>query len=181
MEREKGTGKTKTLHWWLHWIGSPVAIFAILGSGLLYIAQAEVKPVIAKVDVEVKRLDAIDGQLQKQVTEVKMNLGERLQQINTDLNAFKAQMREDLKRVATRDDFGYLKSDMGNLRSEMGSLKSDVGSLKSDVGSLKTDMSNLKTDVGSLKTELNDFKEKLVTPQQIRSIMREVLEEQRTR
>ncbi len=174
MEREKAAAKTKTLHWWLHWIGSPVAIFAILGSGLLYIAQAEVKPVIAKVNGEVKRLDAIDGQLQKQVTEVKMNLRERLKQINADLNAFKSQMHEDLKRVATKDDFGYLKSDMGNLKSEMGSLKSDVGSLKSDVGSLKS-------DVGSLKSDLKNLKAKLITPQQIRSIMREVLEEQRIR
>ena len=65
MEREKAAAKTKTLHWWLHWIGTPAAIFAILGGGLLYIAQAEVKPVIAKVDAEVKRLDGVDGQLQK--------------------------------------------------------------------------------------------------------------------
>ena len=146
MEREKAAVKTKTLHWWLHWIGSPVAIFAILGSGLLYIAQAEVKPVIVKVNGEVKRLDAMDGQLQKQVTEVKMNLRERLKQINADLNAFKAQMHEDFKRVATKDDFGYLKSDLGNLKSDLKNLKA-----------------------------------KLITPQQIRSIMREVLEEQRTR
>ena len=153
MEREKAAVKTKTLHWWLHWIGSPVAIFAILGSGLLYIAQAEVKPVIVKVNGEVKRLDAMDGQLQKQVTEVKMSLGERLKQINADLNAFKAQMHEDFKRVATKDDFGYLKSDLGNLKSEMGNLKSDLKNLKA----------------------------KLITPEQIRSIMREVLEEQRIR
>ncbi len=132
MEREKAAAKTKTLHWWLHWIGSPVAIFAILGSGLLYIAQAEVKPVIAKVNGEVKRLDAMDGQLQKQVSEVKMNLGERLKQINADLKAFKAQMHADFKTVATKDD-------------------------------------------------LKNLKDKLLTPQQIRSIMREVLEEQRTR
>ena len=132
MEREKAAAKTKTLHWWLHWIGSPVAIFAILGSGLLYIAQAEVKPVIAKVNGEVKRLDAMDGQLQKQVTEVKMNLRERLKQINADLKAFKAQMHADFKTVATKDD-------------------------------------------------LKNLKDKLLTPQQIRSIMREVLEEQRTR
>lgn len=195
MEKEKTGAKTKTFQWWLLWIGSPVAIFALLGGGLLYIAQAEVKPVIAKVNTEVKRLDAMDGQLQKQVTEVKMSLGVRLNQINADLNAFKAQMHEDLKRVATRDDFGYLKSDMDSLKTEMGSLKTDVsslktdvsslktdvGSLKTDVGSLKADVSSLKTDVGSLKAELNNLKEKLVTPQQIRTIMREVLEEHRAR
>ena len=61
MEREKAAAKPKTLHWWLLWVGSPVAIFAILGGGLLYIAQGEVKPVIAKVDAEVKRLDATDA------------------------------------------------------------------------------------------------------------------------
>ena len=174
MEREKTAAKTKTLHWWLLWIGSPAAIFAILGGGLLYIAQAEVKPVIAKVNAEVKRLDAIDGHLQQQITEVKMSLDERLKLLHADLNAFKAQMHEDLKRLATRDDFGYLKSDMGNLKTEMGSLKTDVGNLKAGVGSLKA-------DVGSLKTQLRDFQEKLVTPQQIRTIMREVLEEYRTR
>ena len=139
MEKEKAAAKTKAFQWWLHWIGSPVAIFAILGSGLLYIAQAEVKPVIAKVNGEVKRLDAMDGQLQKQVTEVKMNLGERLKQINADLNAFKAQMHADFKTVATKDDLNRLKDDLDNLKN------------------------------------------KLLTPQQIRSIMREVLEEQRTR
>ena len=69
-------------------------------------------------------------------------------------------MHEDLKRLATRDDFGYLKSDMGSLKTEVG---------------------NLKADVGSLKAELNSLKEKLVTPQQIRTIMREVLEEYRAR
>lgn len=195
MEKEKVAAKKKTLHWWLLWVGSPVAIFAILGGGLLYIAQAEVKPVIAKVEAEVKRLDGVDGQLQKQITEVKMSLGERLKQLHADLNAFKAQMREDLKRVATRDDFGYLKSEMDNLKTDVGNLKSDVGSLKTDVGSLKTDVGSLKADVGSLKadvgslktemsslkTELNNFKEKLITPQQIRTIMREVLAEQRAR
>ncbi len=132
MEKEKTAAKTKTLHWWLLWIGSPVAIFAMLGGGLLYIAQAEVKPVIAKVDAEVKRLDGVDGQLQKQITEVRMDLRERLKQINTDLNAFKAQTHSDFKTVATKDDLKMLK-------------------------------------------------EKLLTPQQIRTIMREVLEEQRTR
>ena len=181
MEREKATAKTKTLHWWLLWIGSPVAIFAILGGGLLYIAQAEVKPVIAKVNAEVKRLDGVDGQLQKQITEVKMSLDDRLKLLHADLNAFKTQMHEDLKRLATRDDFGYLKSDMGSLKTEVGNLKADVGSLKSDVSSLKTDVSSLKTDVSSLKGELNNLKEKLVTPQQIRTIMREVLEEYRAR
>ena len=69
---EKAAAKAKTLQWWLHSIGTPAAIFAILEGGLLYIAQAEVKPVIAKMDGEVKRLDAMDGQLQKQVTEVKI-------------------------------------------------------------------------------------------------------------
>lgn len=202
MEREKAAAKTKTFHWWLLWVGSPVAIFAILGGGLLYIAQAEVKPVIAKVNAEVKRLDGVDGQLQNQITEVKMNLDERLKLLHADLNAFKAQMHEDLKGLATRDDFGYLKSEMGSLKSDMGSLKLDVGSLKSDVGNLKADVSSLKTDVGNLKAdvgnlkadvgglkadvgglkaELKNLKEKLVTPQQIRTIMREVLEEYRTR
>ena len=113
MEREKAAAKTKTLHWWLLWVGSPVAIFAILGGGLLYIAQAEVKPVIAKVNTEVKRLDGVDGQLQKQITEVKMSLDERLKLLHADLNAFKSQMHEDLKSLATRDDVGYMKSDMG--------------------------------------------------------------------
>ena len=108
MEREKAAAKPKTLHWWLLWVGSPVAIFAILGGGLLYIAQGEVKPVIAKVDAEVKRLDATDAQLQKQITEVKMSLGERLKLLHADLNAFKAQMHEDLKRLATRIHFGFL-------------------------------------------------------------------------
>ena len=153
MEREKAAAKTKTLHWWLHWIGSPAAILAILGGGLLYIAQAEVKPVIAKVDGEVKRLDGVDGQLQKQITEVKMSLGERLKQLHADLNAFKAQMHEDLKRLATRDDLNRLSDDVNRLRN--------------DLGSLKGDMSNVKS--------------KLVTPQQIRTIMREVLEEYRAR
>ncbi|MCY3823854.1 MAG: hypothetical protein OXG62_08300 [Nitrospinae bacterium] len=174
MEREKVAAKTKTLHWWLHWIGTPASIFAILGGGLLYIAQAEVKPVIAKVDAEVKRLDGVDGQLQNQITEVKMSLDDRLKLLHADLNAFKAQMHEDLKRLATRDHFGYLKSEMDNLKTDVGSLKSDVGSLKSDVRILKTEMS-------SLKTELNNFKEKLITPQQIRTIMREVLAEQHAR
>ena len=160
MEKEKAAAKTKTLHWWLHWIGTPASIFAILGGGLLYIAQAEVKPVIAKVDGEVKRLDGVDGQLQKQVTEVKVSLDDRLKLLHADLNAFKAQMHEDLKRLATRDHFGYLKSEMDNL---------------------KTDVGNLKSDVGSLKAELNNLKEKLITPQQIRTIMREVLAEQRAR
>ncbi len=188
MDKEKTAAKTKTLHWWLLWIGSPVAIFAMLGGGLLYIAQAEVKPVVAKVDAEVKRLDGVDGQLQKQITDVKMSLDERLKQLHADLNAFKAQMHEDLKRLATRDDFGYLKSDMGNLKTEMGSLKSDVGSLKtemdsmkSDVDSMKADVGSMKSDVGSMTAELTNLKEKLITPQQIRTIMREVLEEQRTR
>lgn len=188
MEREKAATKTKTLHWWLLWIGSPVAIFAILGGGLLYIAQAEVKPVIAKVNAEVKRLDGVDGQLQNQITEVKMSLDERLKLLHADLNAFKAQMHEDLKGLATRDDFGYLKSDMVSLKSDVGSLKSDVGNLKADVSSLKTDVGNLKADVGGLKAdvrglkaELKNLKEKLVTPQQIRTIMREVLEEYRAR
>ena len=132
MEKEKTAAKTKTLHWWLLWIGSPVAIFAMLGGGLLYIAQAEVKPLVAKMDAEVKRLDGVDGQLQKQITEVRMDLRERLRQINTDLNAFKAQTHADFKTVATKDDLKMLK-------------------------------------------------EKLLTPQQIRTIMREVLEEQRIR
>ncbi len=167
MEKEKTAAKTKTLHWWLLWIGSPVAIFAILGGGLLYIAQAEVKPVIAKVDAEVKRLDGVDGQLQKQITDVKMSLDERLKQLHADLNAFKAQMHEDLKRLATRDDFGYLKSEMDSLKTEVDNLKADVGSLEAGVGSLTAELTNLK--------------EKLITPQQIRTIMREVLEEQRTR
>ena len=171
MEKEKAAAKTKTLHWWLHWIGTPASIFAILGGGLLYIAQAEGKPVIAKVD----------GQLQKQVTEVKVSLDDRLKLLHADLNAFKAQMHEDLKRLATRDHFGYLKSEMDNLKTDVGNLKSDVGSLKSDVGSLKADVRILKADVGSLKAELNNLKEKLITPQQIRTIMREVLAEQRAR
>ncbi|MCY4382711.1 MAG: hypothetical protein OXE44_06115 [Nitrospinae bacterium] len=132
MEKEKTAAKMKTLHWWLLWIGSPVAKFAILGGGLLYIAQAEVKPVVAKMDAEVKRLDGVDGQLQKQITEVKMSLDERLKQLHADLNAFKAQMHADFQTVATKDDLKMLK-------------------------------------------------EKLLTPQQIRTIMREVLEEQRTR
>ena len=153
MEREKAAAKTKTLHWWLHWIGSPAAILAILGGGLLYIAQAEVKPVIAKVDGEVKRLDGVDGQLQKQITEVKMSLGERLKQLHADLNAFKAQMHEDLKRLATRDDLNRLSDDVNRLRNELGSLKGD----------------------------LDNVKIKIVTPQQIRTIMREVLEEYRAR
>ena len=153
MEKEKAAAKTKTLHWWLHWIGSPAAIFAILGGGLLYIAQAEVKPVIAKVDGEVKRLDGVDGQLQKQITEVKMSLGERLKQLHADLNAFKAQMHEDLKRLATRDDLNRLSDDVNRLRNELGSLKGD----------------------------LDNVKIKIVTPQQIRTIMREVLEEYRAR
>ena len=139
MEREKAAAKTKTLHWWLHWIGTPAAIFAILGGGLLYIAQAEVKPVIAKVDVEVKRLDGVDGQLQKQITVVKMDLSERLKQLHADLNAFKTQMHEDLKSLATGEDLNRLRDDLDNL------------------------------------------KVKLVTPQQIRTIMREVLEEYRAR
>ena len=146
MEREKAAAKTKTLHWWLHWIGSPAAIFAILGGGLLYIAQAEVKPVIAKVDGEVKRLDGVDGQLQKQITEVKMSLDDRLKLLHADLNAFKAQMREDLKSLATRDD-----------------------------------LNRLIDEVGTLKSDLDNVKIKIVTPQQIRTIMREVLEEYRTR
>ena len=181
MEREKAAAKTKTFHWWLLWIGSPVAIFAILGGGLLYIAQAEVKPVIAKVNAEVKRLDGVDGQLQNQITEVKMSLDERLKLLHADLNAFKAQMHEDLKGLATRDDFGYLKSDMVSLKSDVGNLKADVSSLKTDVGNLKADVGGLKADVGGLKAELKNLKEKLVTPQQIRTIMREVLEEYRTR
>ena len=127
---------------------------------MLYIAQAEVKPVIAKVEAEAKRLDGVDGQLQKQVTEVKTSLDDRLKLLHADLNAFKAQMHEDLKRLSTRDHFDYLKSDMDNL---------------------KTDVGNLKTDVGRLKAELNNLKEKLITPQQIRTIMREVLAEQRAR
>ena len=146
MEREKAAAKTKTLHWWLHWIGTPAAIFAILGGGLLYIAQAEVKPVIAKVDGEVKRLDGVDGQLQKQITEVKMSLDDRLKLLHADLNAFKAQMREDLKRLATRDD-----------------------------------LNRLIDEVGTLKGDLDNVKIKIVTPQQIRTIMREVLEEYRAR
>ena len=153
MEREKAAAKTKTLHWWLHWIGTPAAIFAILGGGLLYIAQAEVKPVIAKVGGEVKRLDGVDGQLQKQITEVKMSLDERLKQLHADLNAFKAQMHEDLKRLATRDDLNRLSDDVNRLRNELGSLKGD----------------------------LDNVKIKIVTPQQIRTIMREVLEEYRAR
>ena len=161
MEREKAEAKTKTLHWWLHWIGTPASIFAILGGGLLYIAQAEVKPVIAKVDGEVKRLDGVDGQLQKQITEVKMSLGDGLKQLNADLNAFKAQMHEDLKRLATRDHFGYLKSEMDNLKTDVGNLKSDVGSLKSDVGSLKADVKILKADVGSLKTDVGQPKSRV--------------------
>ena len=181
MEREKAAAKTKTLHWWLLWIGSPVAIFAILGGGLLYIAQAEVKPVIAKVNAEVKRLDGVDGQLENQITEVKMSLDERLKLLHADLNAFKAQMHEDLKGLATRDDFGYLKSDMGSLKSDVGNLKADVSSLKTDVGNLKADVGGLKADVKGLKAELKNLKEKLVTPQQIRTIMREVLEEYRAR
>ncbi len=139
MEKEKTGAISKTLHWWLHWIGTPAAIFAILGGGLLYIAQAEVKPVIAKVDGEVKRLDGVDGQLQKQITEVKMSLDERLKQLHADLNVFKAQMHEDLKSLATREDLNRLRDDLDNL------------------------------------------KVKLVTPQQIRTIMREVLEEYRAR
>ena len=146
MEREKAAAKTKTLHWWLHWIGTPAAIFAILGGGLLYIAQAEVKPVIAKVDREVKRLDGVDGQLQKQITEVKMSLDERLKLLHADLNAFKAQMREDLKRLATKDD-----------------------------------LNRLIDEVGTLKNDLGNVKIKIVTSQQIRTIMREVLEEYRAR
>ena len=146
MEKEKAAAKTKTLHWWLHWIGTPAAIFAILGGGLLYIAQAEVKPVIAKVDGEVKRLDGVDGQLQKQITEVKMSLDDRLKLLHADLNAFKAQMREDLKRLATRDD-----------------------------------LNRLIDEVGTLKGDLDNVKIKIVTPQQIRTIMREVLEEYRAR
>ena len=106
---------------------------------MLYIAQAEVKPVIAKVGGEVKRLDGVDGQLQKQITEVKMSLDERLKQLHADLNALKAQMHEDLKRLATREDLNRLGDDLDNL------------------------------------------KVKLVTPQQIRTIMREVLEEYRAR
>lgn len=153
MEREKAAAKTKTLHWWLLWIGSPVAIFAILGGGLLYIAQAEVKPVIAKVNAEVKRLDAIDGHLQQQITEVKMSLDDRLKLLHADLNAFKAQMHEDLKRLATRDDLNRLSDDVNRLRNELGSLKGD----------------------------LDNVKIKIVTPQQIRTIMREVLEEYRAR
>ena len=153
MEREKAAAKTKTLHWWLHWIGSPAAIFAILGGGLLYIAQAEVKPVIAKIDGEVKRLDGVDGQLQKQITEVKMSLDERLKLLHADLNAFKTQMHEDLKRLATRDDLNRLSDDVNRLRNELGSLKGD----------------------------LDNVKIKIVTPQQIRTIMREVLEEYRAR
>lgn len=155
---------------------------------MLYIAQAEVKPVIAKVDAEVKRLDGVDGQLQNQITEVKMSLDDRLKLLHADLNAFKAQMHEDLKRVATRDDFGYLKSevgslktDVGNLKTDMGSLKTEVGSLKADVRILKADVGSLKADVGSLKTDVKNLKEKLITPQQIRTIMREVLAEQRAR
>ena len=147
MERDKAAAKPKTLHWWLLWVGSPVAIFAILGGGLLYIAQAEVKPVIAKVDAEVKRLDGVDGRLQKQITEVKMSLDERLKQLHADLNAFKAQMHEDLKRLATRDHFGFLKSDMDNLKTEVSSLKAD----SPDVRILKTDVGSLKADVGILK------------------------------
>ena len=146
MEKEKTGGISKTLHWWLHWIGTPAAIFAILGGGLLYIAQAEVKPVIAKVDGEVKRLDGVDGQLQKQITEVKMSLDERLKLLHADLNAFKAQMREDLKRLATKDD-----------------------------------LNRLIDEVGTLKNDLDNVKIKIVTSQQIRTIMREVLEEYRTR
>ena len=153
MEREKAAAKTKTFHWWLLWIGSPVAIFAILGGGLLYIAQAEVKPVIAKVNAEVKRLDGVDGQLQNQITEVKMSLDERLKLLHADLNAFKAQMHEDLKGLATRDDLNRLSDDVNRLRNELGSLKGD----------------------------LDNVKIKIVTPQQIRTIMREVLEEYRTR
>ena len=117
-----------------------------------------------------------------------MSLGDGLKQLNADLNAFKAQMHEDLKRVATRDDFAYLKSEVGslktdvsNLKSDMGSLKTEVGSLKDDVGILKADVSSLKTDVGSLKTDVKNLKDKLITPQQIRTIMREVLAEQRAR
>ena len=146
MEKEKAAAKTKTLHWWMHWLGTPAAIFAILGGGLLYIAQAEVKPVIAKVDAEVKRLDGVDGQLQKQITVVKVDLSERLKQLHVDLNAFKAQMHEDLKRLATRDD-----------------------------------LNRLIDEVGTLKGDLDNVKIKIVTPQQIRTIMREVLEEYRTR
>ena len=153
MEKEKTGAISKTLHWWLHWIGTPAAIFAILGGGLLYIAQAEVKPVIVKVDAEVKRLDGVDGQLQKQITEVKMSLDERLKQLHADLNAFKAQMHEDLKRLATRDDLNRLSDDVNRLRNELGSLKGD----------------------------LDNVKIKIVTPQQIRTIMREVLEEYRAR
>ena len=153
MEKEKAAAKTKTLHWWLLWVGSPVAIFAILGGGLLYIAQAEVKPVIAKVNAEVKRLDGVDGQLQNQITEVKMSLDERLKLLHADLNAFKAQMHEDLKGLATRDDLNRLSDDVNRLRNELGSLKGD----------------------------LDNVKIKIVTPQQIRTIMREVLEEYRTR
>ena len=108
---------------------------------MLYIAQAEVKPVIAKVDGEVKRLDGVDGQLQKQITEVKMSLDERLKLLHADLNAFKAQMREDLKRLATKDD-----------------------------------LNRLIDEVGTLKNDLDNVKIKIVTPQQIRTIMREVLE-----
>lgn len=146
MEKEKAAAKTKTLHWWLHWLGTPAAIFAMLGGGLLYIAQAEVKPVIAKVDGEVKRLDGVDGQLQKQITVVKVDLSERLKQLHVDLNAFKAQMHEDLKRLATRDD-----------------------------------LNRLIDEVGTLKGDLDNVKIKIVTPQQIRTIMREVLEEYRAR
>ena len=113
---------------------------------MLYIAQAEVKPVIAKVDGEVKRLDGVDGQLQKQITEVKMSLDERLKLLHADLNAFKAQMREDLKRLATKDD-----------------------------------LNRLIDEVGTLKNDLDNVKIKIVTSQQIRTIMREVLEEYRTR
>ncbi len=146
MEKEKAAAKTKTLHWWMHWLGTPAAIFAILGGGLLYIAQAEVKPVIAKVDAEVKRLDGVDGQLQKQITVVKVDLSERLKQLHVDLNAFKAQMHEDLKRLATRDD-----------------------------------LNRLIDEVGTLKGDLDNVKIKIVTSQQIRTIMREVLEEYRAR
>ena len=62
-------------------------------------------------------------------------------------------MHEDLKGLATRDDLNRLSDDVNRLRNELGSLKGD----------------------------LDNVKIKIVTPQQIRTIMREVLEEYRTR
>ena len=96
-----------------------------------------------------------------QMEQLLRNLDVRMTRVEQFLPtlATKHDLREEVAKLATKEDFRALKDDLGATKDDVRALKDDLSATKNDVRGLKDDVRGLKDDVRGLKDDVRELKD----------------------